>query len=44
VRLMMYTNAITVIRVSHLHNAITTWHNARQQLFQTADLALYSRL
>jgi hypothetical protein len=44
VRLMIQNNAIWVVRISHLHNAISTWHNARQQLFQTADLALYSRL
>ena len=44
VRLMIQKNAIGVIRVSHLHNAISTWHNARQQLFQAADLALYSHI
>ncbi len=44
VKLMIQKNAIKVVRVSHLHNAISTWHNARQQLFQTVDLALYSHI
>ena len=44
VRLMMYKTAIWTIMVSHSLNAIFTWHNARQQLFQTADLALYSHI
>ena len=44
VRLMMYKTAIWTIMVSHSLNAIFTWHNARQQLFQTADLTLYSHI
>ncbi len=44
VKLMIQKNAIKVVWVSHLDNAISTWHNARQQLFQTADLALYSHI